>query len=120
MESKDDPTCAEELRIVIQDFYKKQGQHFYCVSFGAVGRGCDEGDHLYAEYLLDKKHVIKFTVPTAIRTYGVIYIGVGPTYIPIEVFISSKSNSKFFGAKSRKSIDSDLFLLNEYFAGELK
>lgn len=120
MESKNDPTNAMELRLVLQDFYEKQGQHFYCVTYGASGRGCDEGDHLYMEYLLDKKHVIKFTVPTAIRTFGTIGIGVGPAYIPIELFISSESNSKFFGAKSRKSIEGDLFLLNEYLAGKLK
>lgn len=110
----------DDLFECLRRFYEKQCREFKYLSSGLIGRGLDEGDSFYVNFFIDKKHVVRYTIPTAIRTYAAVWVGIGPEFIHIGLLISSESLNKFSLESTAEALEINLTLLDEYLAGELK
>jgi hypothetical protein len=104
----------------LRRFYEKQNRGFKYLSSGLLGRGPDEGDSYYVNFLIDKKYVVRYSIPTAIRTHAAVWIGIGPEFVHIGDLISYDSLNKFSMNSTAEALEINLTLLDEYLAGELK
>jgi hypothetical protein len=101
-------------------FYEKQDRSFKYLSSGLLGRGPDEGDSYYVNFLIDRKHVVRYSIPTAIRTHSMVWVGIGPEYVSIGDLISDASLNKFSMDGTEAAVEINLTLLDKYLSGELK
>lgn len=106
-----------ELVSFVLEHYESQKRPILFLSSGLSGRGVDEGDHYYANFLIDKKTVIKYSIPASIRTSAGLWLGVGPEFIPIEHFLAEKGICN--GDSTTEAIVHNLKMLDEYLAGRL-
>ena len=69
--------------------------------------------------MLDKKYAVKYSIPTAIRTFAGLWIGIGPEYVPIEWVVNKEVAKIFNGDSTTEAITHNLAMLDEYLAGRL-
>lgn len=119
MRLKNDPSGIDDLVDFLRNYYEGRGREIRYLSSGTVGRGGDEGDYYYVSCLLDRKHVIKYSIPTAIRTFAGLWVGIGPEYVPIEWVVNQVSAKRFNGDSTSEAVEQNLALLDEYLAGGL-
>jgi hypothetical protein len=106
-----------ELASFVIDFYESQKRPILFLSSGLNGRGVDEGDYHYVNFLIDKKTVIKYSIPASIRTSSNLWLGIGPGFAPMEYLLTEKEI--FSGEATREAITNNLKMLDEYLAGRL-
>lgn len=107
-----------ELISFVIEHYELQKRFVLFLSSGLSGRGVDEGDHHYANFLIDKKTVIKYSIPASIRTFAGLWLGVGPEFAPMEYLLTEKGI--FSGDATKEAVAHNLKMLDEYLAGRLK
>jgi len=107
----------ELVSFVIENYESKKRPILF-LSSGLVGRGVDEGDYCYANFLIDKKTVIRYSIPASIRTFAVLWLGVGPEFAPVEYLLTEKKI--FSGDTTKEAVVHNLKMLDEYLAGRLR
>lgn len=119
MQFRTDASGVDELWDFLRQYYEKKNRGIKFLSSGSVGHYDDEGDHYFVTFLLDRKHVLKYSMPTAIRTSSILWVGIGPEYVPIQWTLGAESSMRFSGDRSSDAVEKNLVLLDEYLAGGL-
>jgi hypothetical protein len=114
---KNDPSGIDDLWNLLKSYYKNNNRDIKYLSSGTFGRGNDEGDHYFVNFLLDRKYVLKYSIPTAIRTFALLSLGVGPEFVPLELLVSEDRMHEFnFSMDSTtEAVEHNLALLDKYF-----
>ncbi|WP_147400570.1 hypothetical protein [Acidovorax cavernicola] len=114
---KNDPSGISELTALIKKYYTLRNREILIVSSGTSGRGLNEGDSYYVSFMIDRKHILKYSIPTAIRTFACLWIGIGPEYIPINYAINGKYEELFSVDSTTEAVEKNLELLDDYLSG---
>lgn len=115
MRLRSDKSGLDDLYDVIEQYYQKQKREIIIVDLGTEGNGADEGSSYYIAFLLDKKNVIKYTMPIAIRTFPWIFIGTGPLFVSYDKLMPMDIVSKISLDNTTEAIEHNLELLDLYF-----
>ena len=120
MRLKNDPSGTDDLWNSLKSHYLQSSRSIKFLSSGAYGRGSDEGDHYFINFLLDKKYVLKYSIPTAIRTFAGLWLGMGPEFVPLELLISEdeEDSFNFNGDSTTEAVEHNLALLDKYFEAQ--
>lgn len=98
---------------VIENYYDKNGGRFVLIF---DEKSTSEGGLTYVRYLLDKKHVIEYSIYEDGRTMvGEIALAIGPHYFSPEIFWSPENSVRFKPGIYPNDIEHNLRLLDEFF-----
>lgn len=108
------PDIDNLLHFII-DHYEKQGRAVQYLGEGQEGDGGTEGDNYYVDFLLDKKHQIRCSLPLAIRTFSTISIGMGPYFVPLRDLVPYVNWKEYIFDADNNGLKYILKKLDEYF-----
>lgn len=104
----------EELFEIMFEWYQSAGRQFRYISSGYVGETDLEGSYYFVSCFLDKKHLIKYSLPNAMRTIPIISIGVGPEYIPVQWFVDDEQSWKISWDQTSEAVVNNLIILDKF------
>jgi hypothetical protein len=114
MQLKNEISNPDELFDLISEWYQTAGRQFRYIASGYVGEVDLEGSFYFVSYLLDKKHLIKYSLPNAIRTIPVISVGIGPEYIPIQWLVDDERSWKISWDQTSGAVVNNLVILDKF------
>ncbi len=65
-------------------YYEGQKRNVKFIKSGFLGEKDTEGSFYFLSFLVDKNMILRYTIPNAPRTFGGLWLGFGPEYIPVE------------------------------------
>jgi hypothetical protein len=111
---KNEISNPEDLFEALTYFYKIKNREMRYLSSGYVGQGGSEGDCFYVSFLLDRQYVLRYSMPNARRTFPVIYLGIGPEYVPIEWLVQKDAEFKLSWEMTSQAVGKNLILLDDF------
>jgi hypothetical protein len=113
---KNDVSGIDQLFNCVYEYYTNSNREIQFLSSGQIGKGGDEGDCYFVNFILDRKYIFRYSIPIAIRTLAGLWIGVGPEYVSIGWLVHEKFYEQFSGNSTTEAVEHNLKLLDEYFA----
>jgi hypothetical protein len=104
-------SARDEIVDIVLDHYGVRKKDVRFIGSGLLGQEGHEGSCFYISFLICHSFVIRFTLPNAPRTFGGLWFGVGPEYVPVEWVFNT--DQKFSSDISEFSIRRNLQLLDE-------
>jgi hypothetical protein len=99
----------------LYEFYTNKQRPFQYLDDGMIGDGSKtEGNLYYVSYLLDKRYVIRYSMPIGIRTYAFISIGIGPHFISMYDLLPYDEAHRFSMDNTADAVKYNLNRLDEY------
>ena len=116
MRLKNNASGLEEFSQCLETYYYERGRNFSILEAGTSGRGGDEGDHYFIIYRIDNKYKIKYSMPTAIRTFACIFVAMDNKFYLIEDLTGENIlESRISGDSTTEAVVDNLVYLDEYF-----
>ena len=112
MQQNDRIEKLHQLIKVVMNYYSLHNRDALFLSSGLQGRGVDEGDFLYANFIIDKSYVIRYSIPTSIRTFAGLWLGVGPDFVPLEYLLETQG--LLSGDDTVSAVEKNLGILDSY------
>jgi hypothetical protein len=110
-QNSDFETLRSDIINIFFEHYRTQGKDVRVLASGSLGVAGNEGASFFITFFVNKTTVLRYTIPNAPRTFGGLWIGVGPEYVPVDwIFGNTQS---FSDEISEFSIKRNLQLLDE-------
>jgi hypothetical protein len=112
---KNDVEGMNSLRELIENFYKKNGNRVVSIFLQSRNEEWNSDSH---SYLLDRKHVIRYSIGPDDKGLGIylggVALGIGPHYFSPADFWSYKNFERFRMSTEPFDIEINLRLIDEF------
>lgn len=83
-QNADIESIRSEVIEIFFSHYRDQKKEVRVIDSGTLGVEGQEGSCLYVSFIIERSILLRYTIPNAPRTFGGLWIGVGPEYVPVE------------------------------------